>query len=33
MKIKIDEVKINSGRREARVDNVQELAKSIEEIG
>ena len=33
MKSKIDEVKINSGRREARVDNVQELAKSIEEIG
>ncbi|WP_322170578.1 ParB/RepB/Spo0J family partition protein [Acutalibacter caecimuris] len=33
MKIKIDEVRINSGRREARVDNVQELAKSIAEIG
>lgn len=33
MKIRIDEVRINSGRREARVDNVQELAKSIAEIG
>lgn len=33
MKIKIDEVRINSGRREARDDNVQKLAKSIAEIG
>lgn len=33
MKIRIDEVRINSGRREARVDNVRELAKSIAEIG
>lgn len=33
MKIKLDEVKVSSGRREAKVDNVQELAKSIAEIG
>ena len=33
MKIKINEIKINAGRREARIDNVQELAKSIAEIG
>lgn len=33
MKIKIDEVKINSGRRESKADNVHELAKSIAEIG
>lgn len=33
MKIGIDEIKINSERREAKADNVQELAKSIAEIG
>lgn len=33
MKIKIDEIKINVGRRESNADNVHELAKSIAEIG
>lgn len=33
MKIKIDEIKINAGRRESKADNVHELAKSIAEIG
>ena len=33
MKIAINEIKINSGRREASLSGIDELARSISEVG